>query len=280
MIIVHYGDVNLTLNLLKSLAALDDFARLAVTVVNNDRREDLHGILRLLIHRTPNVELIESATNKGYFGGAKLGIDRYRIDRGNLPSWVMITNNDVVIEDQLFLKKLLSRNPQEVAVIAPRILSTMTQSDQNPFMKRRPGRLRVAELRFWLINYHLARFHEHLSFWKRTFRGRISPSKLSQRDGSHVSSEPIYAPHGSFIILSREFFDRGGHIDDGSFLYAEEVSVAETCRRVGLPAVYEPDLIVLHKEHSTTGRRFNRTTYELQKEALEYLTERYLADIG
>jgi GT2 family glycosyltransferase len=280
MIIVHYGDVRPTLSLLESLAALDHFAELDVLVVNNDPRENLRSTLYPLIRRASNIELIEPLTNRGYFGGAKLGIERYRPDRGSLPSWVIITNNDVVIEDQLFLEKLLSRNPQEVGVIAPRILSTMTQSDHNPYMRRRPGRLRVAELRFWLTNYHLAGLHEYLSRWKRAFRGRIRLSELNEHNAGQISPEPIYAPHGSFLILSREFFDRGGYIDDGCFLYAEEVSVAEACRRVGLPAVYQPELIVLHTEHSTTGRKFSRTTYERQKQALEYLTDRYLSDVG
>lgn len=278
MIIVHYGGVNPTQRLLESLSRLDHFSSLDVLVVNNDSRDEVRSTLRSLVSPVSNIALVEPNENRGYFGGAKLAIDRYRIARSGWPAWLIISNNDVVIDDRLFLEKLMRRDPREVAVIAPRILSTVTQCDQNPFMRRRPGRLRIAELRFWLTNYYLARFHERLSLWKRALRRRMDSMSLNQTRRDAVMREIIYAPHGSFIIFSHKFFDRGGCIDDNFFLYAEEVSVAETCRRVGLPAVYEPELIVFHQEHSATGQKFTRTTYEHQKEALGYFADHYLTN--
>ena len=58
----------------------------------------------------------------------------------------------------------------------------------------------------------------------------------------------------SFLIFSRKFFEAGGFIDDGFFMYAEEFSVAEMCLRLGLPVIHDPDLRVRHEEGQTTGR--------------------------
>jgi GT2 family glycosyltransferase len=93
----------------------------------------------------------------------------------------------------------------------------------------------------------------------------------------NTKSEAIYAAHGSFFIFSRRYFEGGGFLDGNLFLYGEEISVAEICRSLGLPVVYEPSLCVLHKEHQSTGKALNRFTYECQKRAMHYVTSRYLS---
>src|SRR5262249_54499191 len=88
--------------------------------------------------------------------------------------------------------------------------------------------------------------------------------------------ETIYGPHGSFLIFSSSYFDAGGFIDDGFFLYAEEFSVAEICLRLCLRVVYDPDLRVWYYGHRTTGRRLNRSTFEHTKLGLHYALTKYL----
>ena len=94
-----------------------------------------------------------------------------------------------------------------------------------------------------------------------------------------LNFQSIYAPHGSFLILSQTFFEHGGVLDDSEFLYAEEISLAETCRQIKLTVSYDPELTVIHDEHRTTGRKYNRTTYFHQKNALNYLTSSFFPDV-
>src|SRR3989442_14004267 len=89
--------------------------------------------------------------------------------------------------------------------------------------------------------------------------------------------EFIYAPHGAFFIFSRRYFEAGGYLDGNLFLYGEEISVAEICRSLGLPVIYEPSLCVLHQEHQSTGKVLSRFTYECQKRAMQYVTSRYFS---
>src|SRR2546427_119628 len=87
--------------------------------------------------------------------------------------------------------------------------------------------------------------------------------------------EFIYAPHGALFIFSRRYFEAGGYLDGNLFLYGEEISVAEICRSLGLPVIYEPSLRVLHNEHQSTGRVISRFSFECQKNALRYVSSRY-----
>ena len=68
-----------------------------------------------------------------------------------------------------------------------------------------------------------------------------------------IGKERIYAPHGSFMIFPKYFFESGCNLDHKSFLYGEELFVGERCRLNGIEVVYDPDLEVLHKEHAVTS---------------------------
>jgi GT2 family glycosyltransferase len=86
---------------------------------------------------------------------------------------------------------------------------------------------------------------------------------------------PIYAAHGAFLIFSRAYFEGGGYIDDGFFLYAEEFAVAEICRRLGLSVVHDPELRVIHSAHQSSGRMCTRTSFEQGKQGLDYALRTY-----
>jgi hypothetical protein len=83
----------------------------------------------------------------------------------------------------------------------------------------------------------------------------------------------IYAPHGSFIVFSREYFDRGGTLAHVPFLYGEEIMVAETARRLNLAVVYDPGFQIKHVEHSTTGK--NPLVRQYQAESAKYCADAY-----
>lgn len=221
----------------------------------------------------------ESTTNRGYFGGAKQGLEWFQKARGDLPTWIIVCNNDIRLEQIDFFERLRRLEASDVGVIAPRILSCRNGLNQNPFMVRRPGRRGVGELGFWLSNYHLAFAREKMSEWKRT--GVSLKQRLLQKSLEGAGPKPmaIYAPHGSFLIFSKQFFARGGYLDDGFFLFHEEISVAEICRKIGLSVIYDPGLCVLHDEHSTTGRRFTRVIYQYQRQSFQHLTTNYLTDL-
>jgi len=85
----------------------------------------------------------------------------------------------------------------------------------------------------------------------------------------------IYAPHGSFILFTRDYFARGGHLDYPVFLFGEEVFLAETIRLLDMRVIYTPDLVVYDDDHVSTGRVARRRIGELHAEAAKYLLATY-----
>jgi GT2 family glycosyltransferase len=279
LVTVNHRGSAATLELLDSLSRLRRFPELQVVVVDNDPQNGSAEIIRARANALENATLLESPTNRGYFGGARWGLESWLAETRTRPDWVIVCNNDVLIRDEAFLEKLFARDPDSAGVLAPRIESLATQLDQNPFLERRPDRKTLARQWFWGRCYPLAFSQQLASRGVRRLRSRARRGKNDCAAGDQ-QARWIYAPHGAFLIFTRRYFRSGGFLDDGFFLFGEELSVAEICRSLGLGVTYDPTLQVLHNEHQSTGPWLTRFAYDCQREARRYLKERYLGDIA
>jgi hypothetical protein len=273
IITVNFRHPECTLQLLHSAARLGRFGDCHLVIVDNNSGDGSAERIRQAIAGCNNVELLTSASNRGYFGAAKWALDRYLAHQG-APDWVIVCNNDIIFNSPSFLAGLLAYDPGTVAVLAPAIVSRLTGFDANPMIAGRPGRIRKLRYRLLASTYYVAWLTQWLApvVRKARRRLRLQDGQSNRRD----ARARIYAPHGSFFIFSRRYFEAGGFIDDGCFLYAEEIRVAETCWRLGLPVIHDPDLKVSHNDSQTTGRMLTRKGYRLQREGLQYALGKYL----
>jgi GT2 family glycosyltransferase len=274
IITVNYKGADATERFLKSASELDGWDEPHLIVVENGSQDGSAEKLRPLIGEFANVELLESEGNRGYFGAAQWALQQY-LARAQKPDWVVICNNDIVFDDPQFLAKLRQRDTACAQVIAPAIIARPTGIDCNPFMRTRPSRFKLLRCQFWQSNYYLMWFKQWLSPYVRTARHRLNfwrPMSLA------ATRTDVYAPHGAFLIFSQSYFEAGGYIDDGFFLYAEEFSVAEICRQLQLRVVHDPGLQVWHNAHQVTGRMCNRTTFEYGRRGFNYALRKYFLE--
>jgi len=271
IITVNFRQDQCTLRLLKSATKLNRFASCDLLIVNNNAEVNSVSNIRRASAEFGNVELLEAPQNGGYFGAANWALRHY-LERLGAPDWVVVCNNDIVFDDPHFLLRLLVKDPGRLGMIAPSIVSGLTGYDENPSIRHRPSRFRMWRYRVWLSNYYMMWFKQWLSPSVRKIRHALKKWTGSADCGT---AETIYAPSGSFLIFSRKFFEAGGFIDDGSFLYAEEFRVAEMCRHLGLPVIHDPELRVWHEGSQSTGRMLSRTVYLHQKQGFAYALARY-----
>jgi len=270
LVTVNFRQAECTLRLLNSVCQLDGFASCHLVIVDNDSGDGSAERIRQAASSLSNLELLESPSNRGYFGGAKWALDHY-FARHGIPDWVIVCNNDIVFDSPDFLDTLLARDPRAQGILAPAVISGLTGFDSNPLIVKRPGRIRTLRYRFLLSTYRVAWCTQWLAPLVRKGRHRLHKGRSSRLN----ARTQIYAPHGSFVIFSRRFFEAGGFIDDGCFLYAEEFGVAEMCLRLGLPIIHDPELRVSHNDNQTTGRMLSRRGYLLQREGLKYALGKY-----
>ena len=271
IITVNFRQDECTRRFLSSAAKLDSFPRCHFLIVDNNSNDDSVSSLLSASDGFVNVELLASPQNEGYFGAARRALRRY-LEAHSLPDWVLVCNNDIVFDDPTFLAQLLERNPDAVGVIAPAIVSGITGYDENPSISHRPNQLRMWRYRFWLSNYYLMWFKQWLSPLVRKIRYRFRERTTAAGNGNRSA---VYAPSGAMIIFGRRFFEAGGFIDDGAFLYAEEFRVAEMCRQLRLPVIHDPGLRVWHQGSQSTGRLLTRNVFLHQKRSFTYALTRY-----
>lgn len=271
IITVNFRRDQCTLRFLNSATKLGGFGSCHLLIVDNNSDDSSVSRLRRASAEFGNVELLASPQNAGYFGAANWALRHYLESHG-IPDWVVVCNNDIVFDHPRFLLTLSEKDPGSAGMIAPSIISGVTGHDENPSIRHRPSPFRMWRYGLWLSSYQVMWFKQWLSPFVR--RTRYKFAKWTSRR-TRCSASSIYAPSGSFLIFSRKFFEAGGFIDDGSFLYAEEFRVAEMCRYLGLPVIHDPELRVWHQGSQSTGRMLSRRVYLHQKEGFSYALTRF-----
>lgn len=215
-----------------------------------------------------HVSVVSPPENRGYFYAADVGLDSY-LTRNPMPDWVVVSNADIHIPDRGFFESLARfHGTDSPGVVAPSILSLMSRRDQNPMMRRRPSRARMRLYQLVFRFYATDAAYQFLALARDRVRRPASP-----QPGTGVA-EPIYAPHGAFMIFNRRYFESGGSLKYGVFLYGEELFVAERARTLGLAVLYDPRLKVVHREHSETGV-INQKSWRRRREASDFIARQF-----
>jgi GT2 family glycosyltransferase len=219
----------------------------------------------------PRVRAIAPGENLGYFGGAAAALSDHLKTR-SMPEWVIVSNPDVFFPDRDVLQRLCEAHRGDAVVIAPSIRTKGSSVDQNPYMRVRPSRFRMHLYRWIFSAYPIDVVYQGLSWIKH----RTMEAASEERPAGPASApEKIYAPQGAFIAFHRSYFERGGTLDHGAFLFGEEIFVAETARRLGMTVMYDPALVIEHTERSTAAGLFNRNTSRYRKQASRYLAKTF-----
>lgn len=230
--------------------------------------------------------IVRCPVNRGYANGCEFAW-RHVCD-GIAADWVFVCNTDLTLDADFFVNLGRLKLSDEIGVVAPAI----TRADglaQNPHFQTRPTNWRM---RSYLLAYRfgavltameaVSRWKQRLRRWiARTVSGVEAPG--TDRSGSLVrepqaasrAARDIYAAHGSLFGLSRAFFSRGGRIGYESFLYGEEIHIAEQARRSGLKVRFVPELTVTHHAKAVTGRQHVGQRRRWKYESMRYLFQTY-----
>lgn len=192
--------------------------------------------------------------NKGYFGAVH---DMMTQTSPNQYDFVIISNVDVTLMNDTLVQLASLDVDAQTGWIAPQIYSLQEQRDLNPQVMHRYSKLRLKTLKLMYKYPFLHRLYVRLFYKMR-------------HSSTHQAGE-VYAGHGSFIILTREYFKRCGIIDYPVFLYGEELYLAELCRRHSLKVQYTPQVKLEDKEHCSTGGMRKHLYYQCNYEAIYYI---------
>ena len=205
-----------------------------------------------------SLRVLPTGENKGYFGAIQY------LMRQMSPleyDYCIVSNVDVLLDDAFFTNLCTCEPDEMVGWIAPEIYSRIERRDRNPKILQRYPRRKLQILKTLFRIPPLYNLYTHTVYKSK---------KLL-----HHEAGPIYAGHGSFIILTQQYFRLCGIIDYPVFLFCEEIYLGEQCRLHQLKVIYDPTIRVTDAEHASTStiRRSKYCEYNFQ--AISHILETY-----
>lgn len=235
---------------LNSLAKAPPRRSMEVLVVDNASTD---GSVEMIEGKFPWVKLIKSPENLGFSRGNNVAI---REARGR---YIALVNPDVIVFPGCLdaLTDFLDQNPK-VGNVGPRVL--------NPDMSMQSTCRRFPTL--W-NNFCLA-------------SGLSSKFKKSRFfSGEHM----FYFPHdrtlavdvivGCFSFIRREAFDQVGLLDEGLFMYGDDVDWCRRARNAGWEVVFYPGAQAIHDRGKITAPYPVRFAVAQQRSVLHYWTKHH-----
>lgn len=251
LIILNYITVDETIEYVKSVRVF--YPDLRILIVDNHSPEDKLESLKQFVNVQANVEILSLNMNYGFSKGFNRGIDYLRQEGY---SYIICSNNDVLFEMPGIIESLVNtQNKYNAAVVAPKIIN-LNNVNQNPYYAKRPGPMTA---RLILLNKSIPSiiFKKFLPYsMKSILFNKILSRNVSSSSNCNTSpDEPtqVYALNGSFFLFGPPFFANFNGFDEYTFLYGEELILAEMLYSLSLPQYYDPQVWILHKEDKTSN---------------------------
>ena len=195
-----------------------------VTVVDNASSD---GTPELVQRSHPEVRLLAEDHNLGFAAAVNRGA------RGTGGAFVLLLNPDAELEPGALREMLgaLADEPSRGA-ISPRVIRPDGRLD--PACRRRFPSPQVA-------------------LWRLTGLSRLRPgsSRFGAYNLSHLPIEqpmPVDSGTGACLLIRRPLFDSVGGLDEGYYMYGEDLELCwQLCQR-GAQVWYQPTAVVIHRK--------------------------------
>lgn len=205
-----------------------------------------------------NIVVKQNKKNLGYFGAIRILMEETDC---NVYDYLIISNVDVMMVQDTLANLASKKTGNNVGWIAPQIYSLKERRDRNPKILNRYSRHKLTILKL-MYEYPLLHILYNVTLYKR--------KKIASHEAGY-----IYGGHGSFIILTKEYFKRCGIIDYPIFLFDEEVYLAEMCLRNNLLVEYDPTIKVNDIDHVSTSNMSNGFYNKCNIEAICYILKTF-----
>lgn len=208
----------------------------------NESKEELEKNSQL------GYRFIYSTENNGYASGNNIGL-KYAFNNGY--KYALILNNDILFNDKEFLKKLLEvvDKDNKLAVVNPDVYSPSGYLFNRD--AKRPN----------LFDYTVGMY-----LYKK--RGR----KIQDIDKYGY----VYRPQGCCMLVDLNKLNQVDYLDDSTFLYYEEVILAERLLNKGFRCACCTDTSIIHNRSTTVKSSFElNEIIKIKNKSFSYYLKEY-----
>lgn len=193
--------------------------------------------------------------NLGYAKGNMKGLDYLKTNSKKI-KYVLISNNDIIIRDTNIISVLIDviEGYDNAVSIGPKVIG-LDGLDQSPHKKMSIWSMIVFPKLFWFLQFLRKNFVE------------VIPNA---NEGTY------YRLMGSFFLIDLEKFMGSGGFDLNTFLYGEELILAEIFIKNKLLTIYTDQVSVVHNHNQTISKHIKSSKNDkIFQESLLYYFKRY-----
>ena len=255
-IVLHYKNISETINCLEAIKKLDNYEKVKIIIVSNaplsaDEKKKLAFYTK---------DIIINKENLGFAKANNIGC-RYAIKKYH-PSYLVVLNNDVIIEQENFIE-LIENDFQKYKfdILGPKINSPSGES-VNPFpvfdekvkiKKEIAKNEKIIKIYSSPVLTFLFQIYHNLKYTFIKAKKSSNSSKL----------EKNVALHGCALIFSKNYYKIYNDIFyNDTFLYHEEEFLYARIKKDKLTSIYDPKIEVFHKEGASLNVTFNKNKRE------------------
>lgn len=252
IVIVHYNTAGLLRGCLSSLRGCTLPHR--VVVVDNASTDDAVETVR---REFPQVLLLANPENYGFARAANQGLRTLGFPEAEAPNYALLLNPDTRVEEGALeaLVAFMEAHP-EVGAAGPRLLNPDGSIQENAFT----------------FPTLLMSFFDFFPIHGRLYR---SPLNGRYRQMYGDSPFPIDHPLGACLLLRREALSQVGLLDEGYFMYVEEVDLCYRLKQAGWKVYHVPAARVLHYGGQSTKQLAARMFVELHRSRYRFFHKYY-----
>lgn len=196
--------------------------------------------------------------NLGYLGGALPIYNKY----AKKYDYVSISNVDLELAPDFF-EQLLRVDTKGLGWIAPDIYTAKIDRHENPYMLYRPSKRNFL---IWNIIYS--------SIWIYKLYHKLYVIK-SHKKKTLFQTCDIYAGHGSFMLFTKAFVLNYPELHYPTFMYGEEIYMAELIKKSQLKVRYTPTLHIANTGNISTGLIHQDRKSKWSKESLNTIRKMF-----
>jgi GT2 family glycosyltransferase len=247
VIIINWNTRELLANCIDSIEQHSSGLQLEVIVVDNGSTD---GSQVMLQEKYPHVQLIANQENVGF---ARANNQAMRVAQG---AYFLLWNSDAFATPGAIqsLLRLAEREPKAGIIGAQlRNADGTFQASHTPFPN---------QWQEFLILTGLGRA------WQGGFYPSFGPE---EEKGPQV----IDYVEGACLLVRREAYQAVGGLDEGYFMYAEEVDWCYSMRRHGWQVWYQPEARVIHLGGASSAGRRTRREADLYRSRIRFFRKHY-----
>jgi len=259
VIIVSYNGREHIRKCLQSLAAHGPGVGHEVIVVDNASQD---GSAEMVAAEFPQARLLTLPKNVGFAAGANRGIGEASGEA------IVLLNPDSELKEDVFGPMLtyLRENP-DIGILAPKL-------------RDEDGSLQLSCRRF--PTFSVALFNRYSLLTRILPRNRFSARYLLT-DWDHSAVAAVDWVSGACLMARRSLFEEIGPLDEGYFMYIEDVDLCQRAHRAGYKVVYFPEAAITHhigrSSHTLPSRSIIERHRSMWHYYKKYLRRGWLLDI-